>query len=424
MRQNAMTAITKMGYIPLAVGSMALAPLAPPSLGQHLIETMDARTTVESHYEQWRDLMEQRGAIGDEEFTRQFLVMLRDVFDTDQLASETLKNAGTAASPHERERFTRALEVSLKDQIVSYVAEVGKPPTLRLTSVKENGDEATVECSVEGGGEKRNLTLHMVKTSEGLWKISDVHTGKERVTGSYGRYAKRLLDKYSFPYLVAELSNAPFVVLEDFEEAVVGELPVGWKWKDKDDDKRKPYRVDQEGDNKYLAARDEGESVIIAKDLKWDLREFPYVSFRWRVHEIPEGADERLHDKVDSAAGIYFVYRRVLGLVPESVKYVWSSTLPVGSAMQRSGLGKPWMVVVDSGKDRLGEWRTYVFDFAAAYKDTFGGLPPKDAVGIGILSDANNTINGHAYADYDDIRALRSADSTVTSGVREKLQAQ
>ena len=219
-------------------------------------------------------------------------------------------------------------------------------------------------------------------------------------------------------------SDADYIVLEDFEGSTVGQMPVGWQWKSKDDGKQMPYQVQQEDGNQFLAARDEGQSIIIAKDVKWDLKNYPYVSFRWRVHEIPAGADERLHDKVDSAAGIYFVYRRILGLIPESVKYVWSSTLPVGSAMQRSGLGKPWMVVVDSGDDGLGEWRTYVFDIAAAYKDTFGGLPSNEAIGIAILSDANNTPNGHAYADYDDIRALRSADSTVTSGVREKLDAQ
>ncbi|MFQ5890542.1 MAG: DUF3047 domain-containing protein, partial [Gemmatimonadota bacterium] len=203
----------------------------------------------------------------------------------------------------------------------------------------------------------------------------------------------------------------------------VDELPVGWSWKIKDDDKHKPYRVREEDGNKYLEATDEGESVILGKEVKWDLRKYPYVSFRWRVHEIPKGADERFDETVDSAAGIYFIYKKkLLGLIPESVKYVWSSSLPVGSATQREGVGKPWMIVVGTDKEGLDEWHTYVFDLRAAYKETFGGKPPDKPIGIGLLSDANST-NSHAYADYDDIRALRSAGPSVTSGVERILKA-
>lgn len=424
MGRNTMTALKKLGYLSLATFVLAFVPGdRSPGDAPHTYSA-DARTAVEWYYDQWRDLLERRAAIGEGGFIAQFLALVQDAFDADHLAAEVLRSAGAPVRPYERERLASALEIAIKNEIVSGLAEVGKVPTMRVTTADEQADRATIECSVRAGSETYGLTLYMAKTADGQWKIRDLHTGNERITARYGRDAKRMLDKYSFPYVVAQVSDAPFVVLEDFEEGTVDELPVGWQWKGKDDDKHKPYRVHQEGDNKYLAARDTGQSVIIAKDVKWNLQEFPYVSFRWRVHEIPEGADERRHDKVDSAAGIYFVYRRILGLVPESVKYVWSSTLPVGAAMQRSGLGKPWMVVADSGKAGLGEWRTHVFDITQAYRDTFGGLPSKEAVGIAILSDANNTPGGHAYADYDDIRALRSADSTVQSGVRVILQAQ
>ena len=66
----------------------------------------------------------------------------------------------------------------------------------------------------------------------------------------------------------------------------------------------------------------------------------------------------------------------------------------------------------------MGEWRTYVFDLRQAYRDTFGGDPPTKPIGIGVLSDANS-MKTRAYADYDDIRALRSAPEGVTSGVLE-----
>ena len=95
--------------------------------------------------------------------------------------------------------------------------------------------------------------------------------------------------------------------------------------------------------------------------------------------------------------------------------------MPVGSTMRRNGIGKPWNVVAESGEEHLGEWRTYVFNAYEAYQKTFGGDPPDDAVGIGILSDANST-HSLAYADYDDIRALKNANAD--SGVKKFLEAE
>ncbi len=216
--------------------------------------------------------------------------------------------------------------------------------------------------------------------------------------------------------------QSDFLVLEDFESTPVGELPIGWEWKSGDDAKQKPYRVVEVDGNKYLEATDEGESVILGKEIEWDLEEYPYISFRLRVNEIPEGGDERYDDTVDSAAGIYVTYRKkAFGRIPESVKFVWSSTLPVGSATIRAGIGRPWQVVVGSGDDGLGEWRTYTFDLRESYRKTFRGKPPKHPIGIGILSDANST-HTQAYADYDDIRVLREAPEDVTGGVTERLR--
>jgi hypothetical protein len=89
--------------------------------------------------------------------------------------------------------------------------------------------------------------------------------------------------------------------------------------------------------------------------------------------------------------------------------------------MRRSGTGRPWMVVADSGEENLGKWNTYIFNLKDAYKKTFGGDPPDRPIGIGILSDANST-KSKAYADYDDIRALRNANAD--SGITQFLDAE
>ncbi len=221
---------------------------------------------------------------------------------------------------------------------------------------------------------------------------------------------------------VPPFHNQAALVLEDFEDDPVGQLPKDWRWKREDNEKHKPYRVvEDETGNKYLAAEDKGESIILARDIKWDLRRYRYLSFRWRVHRVPEGGDERYGHSNDSAAGLYVIYKRKLRVIPVSVKFVWSTTLPVGAATQRRGTGRPWNVVVESGSEHLGEWRTYVVDLVEVYRKTFGGNPPSKPVGIAILSDANST-GSQAFADYDDIVALREASPTVE--VKEILEAE
>jgi len=297
----------------------------------------------------------------------------------------------------------------------------GSLPEFDFIDGEENETSARLVYSVEYQ-ETRDVMVFFLVMSADSWQIVDIAVEPWRMVKFYRDLTHDLIGDYSFPYMIAELADYSFVVLEDFESDSVGALPANWTWRGGDNEKNKPYTVREEAGNGYLAATDEGESVILGKSIRWDLREFPYVSFRWRVHRIPEGADERFSDRVDSGAGVYFVYRKkTFGLIPESVKYVWSTTLPIGSAVRRRGVGKPWMVVAGSGEAGLGVWHLCVFDLRDAYRKTFGGNPPERPIGIAILSDANSTTS-QAYADYDDIRALREADVAVDGGVREILQ--
>jgi hypothetical protein len=196
-------------------------------------------------------------------------------------------------------------------------------------------------------------------------------------------------------------------------------LPPGWKERRYGDAERAPYRILEEDGNLFLRAEDRGENVMLYKEVRWNAREYPYLTFRWRIRAVPEGADERLEERADSAAGIYLSYRRKLGIVPEAVKFVWSGHLPPGSAFRRPGMGMPWTVVAGSGAPD-GSWRTFVFRTEDVYRKTFGSDPGDRPLGIGLLSDANST-GGLAAADYDDITVHRSPPAAVDE-VREILR--
>jgi len=215
--------------------------------------------------------------------------------------------------------------------------------------------------------------------------------------------------------LTAEVVSSPdaepeSIVIEDFEGNEAGSFPTGWQWRGWGEIREKPYRVEVEGNNGFLRAEDTGQNVVLVKAMSWDIRKYRYISWRWRIRALPESADERQEKSADSAAGLYLFYRKKLGLVPVMIKFVWSNRLPVGAAFRRSGIGMPWTIVAGSGASSLNEWHTFVYDAREAYRETFGGDPGRNPLGVGILSDANNT-GGRAFADYDDIIVSKRADS-------------
>ncbi|GMR12940.1 MAG: hypothetical protein BMS9Abin29_1135 [Gemmatimonadota bacterium] len=408
----------------LAAALTAPAPAVYASVPAQMPACEDsAARSIDLTYARWVRLLAKRSEIGERDFTRQAEELVGEMFSLDAMSARILGSRWQRLDEGRRNQFKKALARSLRFTVVEYFDESDVIPALR---------PAAEEMTVEGDLVKARywlvkpdwsdwFTFRLADDGSGACGIVDIRRGDRSLLGHLKGQVEKPLQDYSFPYMIAQLGRYGAVVLADFENDTEGELPKGWTWRGSDNDKNKPYRIKVEDGNRYLEATDEGESVILGKEIKWNLNEFPYISFRVRVNQIPEGGDERDNKKVDSAAGLYITYRKkFFGKIPESAKYVWSSTLPIGSAVRREGIGRPWQIVFGSGEEGLGEWRTYVFDLRQAYTDTFGGTAPSKSIGVGILSDANS-LKLKAYADYDDIQALREAPPGVTSGVTEIL---
>ena len=344
-----------------------------------------------------------RGGAGGAGSRERMRRLVDETFALQEIARAVYPGAWDALHPRERSDLADALGASIAARIADAAS----------------GSEARADA-----GDPLDAVFATARrvSRDGACRVVDLSFGDRSLVEAYRDRVRTLIDDYSLAYAVAKLGDRDRVVLEDFETSPVGGLPEGWDWKDSDDGKEKPYRIAEEDGNRYLEARDEGQSVILGKEIRWDLEEYPYISFRIRVLAIPEGGDERYDDTVDSAAGLYVTYdKKMFGKIPESVKFVWSSTLPVGAATIREGIGRPWQVVIGSGEEGLGQWHTFTFDLRETYKKTFRGDPPDRPLGIGILSDANST-NSRAWADYDDIVVLRDAPPGVDGGVSEVLR--
>ena len=211
----------------------------------------------------------------------------------------------------------------------------------------------------------------------------------------------------------AQAAAAPIVV-EDFEGYAPGVPPYHWKRPhrksrslrdlprvlERDDDY---FEIVEQGGSMRARAYTKDESVQVVRlngdGYQWDLNTHPRLVWRWRAERLPEGAREDKSRYNDAGAAVYVTFdsKNWLGQ-PRSIKYTYSSTLPVGTTAKYGPLR---VVVVASGADGLGEWIRIERDVAADFERLF----KKDAARPGFImlwGDSDNT-DGVSDVAFDDI---------------------
>ena len=189
-------------------------------------------------------------------------------------------------------------------------------------------------------------------------------------------------------------------------------------WHIRDATRREAYRtysIKREGNNRFLRATSYRSSIQIAKRVNWHLSSFPVISWRWRVHRVPRGANEQKRGRNDSAAAIYVVFLR--NKIPylswryqpiNFIKYVWSTSLPAGRVINKikkkigATIYEGRFIVLQSGRGKIGQWITEQRNVIRDYRMAFGKTPKKNPVLVAILTDSNDT-KSSAIADYDTI---------------------
>lgn len=145
------------------------------------------------------------------------------------------------------------------------------------------------------------------------------------------------------------------------------------------------------------------------------------VAWSWKGLRAIEGGDVTRKAGDDYVARLYVTFRlppeRMSPLeraelrlarafvgdhVPDAgLAYIWDARAPAGTIVPNPYTDRVKMIVVESGRDRLGRWLDYERDLAADWRAAFGGdMPPID--GLAIMTDADDT-REHALARYGDV---------------------
>jgi hypothetical protein len=189
-------------------------------------------------------------------------------------------------------------------------------------------------------------------------------------------------------------------VLENFEGYATYTFPT--KWRVRNLDARKIYRIESENDNRFLHAHADKQAVQIGLEYIFEPKQYQRLGWRWRLRSLPLGADERTAEKHDAAAQVYVVFNNQY--LPTIIKYIWSAALPVGARFTNPLYTRGRVIVLRSGSAEIGEWRREIVNFYEDYKNLFGE-EPGNVQGIGILSSSDAT-KSLAIADYDDFILL------------------
>ena len=184
-----------------------------------------------------------------------------------------------------------------------------------------------------------------------------------------------------------------------FDGDEVGKPPAGWGSRNgKIGD---VYSVQEEGGRKFLHADARGTAVQIGLEGKWSLKEYPVLEWQWRALVLPDKGDELKKGTNDSVLGLYVVFGRQPFI--KAIKYIWSTTLPVGLTLESPYSSRTKMIVLESGDALLGKWVSERRDVLADYRTLFESKGDAAvARGIAILTDADDT-RSRASGDYGDI---------------------
>jgi Protein of unknown function (DUF3047) len=181
------------------------------------------------------------------------------------------------------------------------------------------------------------------------------------------------------------------------KDASEKKLPFEWKVMK---GKGTEYSVVKEDSMVVLHAVSHEGNTLIGRKIQLSLPDYPVMSWKWKAVQLPDNGKETEKHKNDSGCGIYVLLKT--GLFFKAVKYVWSTTLPAGTVLESRHNSNVKILVLESGKDRVGQWISERVNIRDDIKRCFGDKWT-EIRGIGIMTDADNT-HSSAEAWYADIR--------------------
>jgi len=176
-------------------------------------------------------------------------------------------------------------------------------------------------------------------------------------------------------------------------------VPVGWRLDRKAG--QAALRLEKEAEGFCLnMVSNEQSSFGVERPLKVNIKDYPFLTWTWKVSKLPSGGDVRKAEVDDQAAQLYIAFTATgfpAKLNTPVLGYIWDNEAPkewTGRSPQLGG-GKMRYVVVRNKTDTLGEWhrerRNIYQDYRKLFRDLRGGEPPGPTLGISVYINSQHT---------------------------------
>jgi hypothetical protein len=154
-------------------------------------------------------------------------------------------------------------------------------------------------------------------------------------------------------------------------------IPKGWV-QEKEPGPQSKITVGQEKDFHFVHLLSVNDAFGIKKEFSFDIRKYPYLTWRWKATLLPKGGDIRRRETDDQAGQIYVLFPRFPAMInTRSMGYIWDALAPVGTAGTSTAYSKMKYVVLQSGPDKLGQWVWETRNVFEDYKKYFQEDPPE-----------------------------------------------
>jgi len=168
------------------------------------------------------------------------------------------------------------------------------------------------------------------------------------------------------------------------------------------------------GASSFLLAQSDQTCSGLFYEVKFHPASKPMISWKWKVVSFPtktEGqeAEGDWIEQDDFAARFYVIFPKFPFTYSRSIEYIWDESLPEGAIIESPFFKNIKLFVIQSGRDKIGQWvyeeRNVFEDYIKAF-----GQPPESKVGaIAIMTDSDNTLST-AEAYYDEIKVGYTKD--------------
>lgn len=188
-------------------------------------------------------------------------------------------------------------------------------------------------------------------------------------------------------------------------------IPKGWKLFKFPKKPQTEYSVQKNGEDfYYLKGQSSSAASSVYREVNFDLKEYPGLSWNWKVDGILQKGDEMKKEGDDYAARIYVTFEyepdkaslfekikyelleKIYGIKPpgNAINYIWANKLKKGEAVPNPFTDKVIMVAVESGAENAGKWVPEERNVYEDYKKYFKSEPPR-IVAVALMTDTDNT---------------------------------